>query len=61
MALYVRMPAADEHKGNASLGAPAPLIGLMGSGYLAFTVDQGNKGDIRALCPLKILTLMRLQ
>ena len=29
----------EDYEGDATLGAPAPLIGLMGSGYLAFTVD----------------------
>ena len=45
--------AADEFKGNASLGAPAPLIGLMGSGYLAFTVDQGEQGRYQGIVPIE--------
>ncbi|MCE2517167.1 MAG: Hsp33 family molecular chaperone HslO [Alphaproteobacteria bacterium] len=35
------------------LGAPAPLIGLMGTGYLAFTVDQGEQGRYQGIVPIE--------
>ena len=35
------------------VGAPAPLIGLMGTGYLAFTVDQGENGRYQGIVPIE--------
>ena len=35
----------DEDAGGLDqLGYPAPILDLMGAGYLAFTVDQGDQG-----------------
>lgn len=36
-----------------TLGAPAPLISMMGSGYLAFTVDQGEQGRYQGIVPIE--------
>ena len=38
---------------SGELGAPAPLITLMGSGYLAFTVDQGEQGRYQGIVPIE--------
>jgi len=43
----------EDYEGDAALGAPAPLIGLMGSGYLAFTVDQGEQGRYQGIVPIE--------
>ncbi|MGC6485207.1 MAG: Hsp33 family molecular chaperone HslO [Candidatus Puniceispirillales bacterium] len=43
----------DENMTNTSLGAPAAIISLMGSGYLAFTVDQGEQGRYQGIVPIE--------
>ena len=49
---------ADEGFDPATpLGAPAPLIGLMGTGYLAFTVDQGEQGRYQGIVPIEEASL----
>lgn len=37
----------------AEPGAPAPVLHLMGTGYLAFTVDQGEKGRYQGIVPIE--------
>ena len=44
---------SDDHDHNNDLGAPASLIQLMGAGYLAFTVDQGEKGRYQGIVPIE--------
>ncbi len=42
---------------NADLGMPAPLLQLMGSGYLSFTVDQGEQGRYQGIVALEDVDL----
>ena len=44
---------ADDFDQDQSLGAPAALINLMGTGYLAFTVDQGENGRYQGIVPIE--------
>jgi molecular chaperone Hsp33 len=43
----------DAVDAKTPLGAPASLIELMGTGYLAFTVDQGDQGRYQGIVPLE--------
>ena len=38
---------------DSPLGGPAPIMHLMGGGYLAFTVDQGEKGRYQGIVPIE--------
>ena len=42
---------------SADLGAPAPLLQLMGAGYLSFTVDQGEQGRYQGIVALEDVDL----
>ena len=44
---------AEDFDNDQSLGAPAALIKLMGTGYLAFTVDQGDNGRYQGIVPIE--------
>ena len=44
---------SEDFTGDDTLGAPAPLISLLGSGYLAFTVDQGEQGRYQGIVPIE--------
>ena len=44
---------AEDFDSDQSLGAPAALIKLMGTGYLAFTVDQGENGRYQGIVPIE--------
>ena len=44
---------SEDFTGDDHLGAPAPLVPLMGSGYLAFTVDQGQQGRYQGIVPIE--------
>jgi len=37
----------------AKCGDPAPMLDLMGAGYLAFTVDQGEQGRYQGIVPIE--------
>ena len=47
----------DEHQDidadDGGMGAPAPMMQLMGTGHLAFTVDQGKKGRYQGIVPIE--------
>lgn len=43
----------EDYDLKTPLGAPAPLINLMGTGYLAFTVDQGEQGRYQGIVPIE--------
>lgn len=44
----------DDHPAvTAEPGAPSPILRLMGGGYLAFTVDQGEKGRYQGIVPIE--------
>lgn len=43
----------EDFDGEEPLGAPAALIKLMGTGYLAFTVDQGENGRYQGIVPIE--------
>lgn len=43
----------DENMTRTDLGAPAAIISLMGSGYLAFTVDEGEQGRYQGIVPIE--------
>ena len=44
---------AEDFDAGQGLGAPAALINLMGTGYLAFTVDQGENGRYQGIVPIE--------
>jgi molecular chaperone Hsp33 len=44
---------SDDFDRDKPLGMPAPLIALMGTGYLAFTVDQGKQGRYQGIVPIE--------
>ena len=44
---------AEDFDINQPLGNPAALIDLMGTGYLAFTVDQGDHGRYQGIVPIE--------
>ncbi len=48
---YAQLAEDIEH--DDALGSPAPLIKLMGSGYLAFTVDQREQGRYQGIVPIE--------
>ena len=47
----------DENIGITETGAPAAIISLMGTGYLAFTVDQGEQGRYQGIVPIEAADL----
>ena len=44
---------ADDFDADNAIGAPAPMMALMGTGYLAFTVDQGEQGRYQGIVPIE--------
>ena len=48
---YVQI--AEDFDTATPLGDPAPLMTLMGTGYLAFTVDQGENGRYQGIVPIE--------
>lgn len=44
---------ADDADLDDVASAPAPLMALMGTGYLAFTVDQGEQGRYQGIVPIE--------
>ncbi|XDZ65522.1 Hsp33 family molecular chaperone HslO [Alphaproteobacteria bacterium LSUCC0684] len=44
---------ADDASGLDQRGYPAPVLDLMGAGYLAFTVDQGEGGRYQGIVPIE--------
>ena len=47
----------DKNIGISERGAPAAIISLMGTGYLAFTVDQGEQGRYQGIVPIEAADL----
>ena len=47
----------DKNIGISDRGAPAAIISLMGTGYLAFTVDQGEQGRYQGIVPIEAADL----
>lgn len=45
--------AADSTPALDQCGNPAPILDLMGAGYLAFTVDQGDQGRYQGIVPIE--------
>jgi len=45
--------AADGTSDLDHCGDPAPVLDLMGAGYLAFTVDQGDQGRYQGIVPIE--------
>jgi len=45
--------AADSTPDLDHCGDPAPILDLMGAGYLAFTVDQGDQGRYQGIVPIE--------
>jgi molecular chaperone Hsp33 len=43
----------DKTLTHTELGAPAAITNLMGSGHLAFTVDQGEQGRYQGIVPIE--------
>ena len=44
---------SEDYEDDNALGAPARLIQLLGTGYLAFTVDQGEQGRYQGIVPIE--------